>query len=151
MFHHRRQRCTPTAPTNEPKPLAADDLKQRRFKPLQKVAYLCMANCCDSDGSQDALQKCFAKCNQPVERAAQLYQGETQRFQGKVQRCAQSCQDEAQDMMASLGPQAGEDPKAMARVEASLAKCFAKCADSHVGQLKAVAKNTEAQLKDLAR
>jgi len=76
--------------------LHLEDLKQRRFKPLQKVAYQCMAKCCDSDGSQKALQDCFAKCGGPLEQATQLYQAETQRFQQKIQRCASSCQDEAQ-------------------------------------------------------
>ena len=40
-----------------------------------------MAQCCDSDTSKEALQQCFQNCNAPVEKAAQLYQGETERFQ----------------------------------------------------------------------
>lgn len=55
-----------------------------------------MAQCCDGDGSQQALQQCFAKCGGPLEQATQLYQAETQRFQQKVQRCAATCQDDAQ-------------------------------------------------------
>lgn len=81
-----------------------EELKQRRFKPLQKNAYLCMAKCCDGTGSQQELQQCFEKCNQPVQQASQFYQAETQRFQQKVQRCASACQDSAQDMMAGYAP-----------------------------------------------
>ena len=100
---------------------ADEDLKARRFKPLQKQGYLCMAKCCDADGNQEALQQCFARCNQPVEAAGQLYQAETQRFQGRIQRCASACQDTAQDLMQSMGPKAQEDPKQVAKVEAAFA------------------------------
>jgi hypothetical protein len=56
-----------------PSPLnPSDELKQRRFKPLQKAAYMCMAKCCDSDESQEALQQCFAQCNKPVVRVHPL-------------------------------------------------------------------------------
>jgi hypothetical protein len=130
---------------------ADEEIKHRRFKPLQKQGYLCMAKCCDSDATQEALQQCFAKCNLPVEQAGQLYQAETQRFQARIQRCASACQDTAQDLMQSMGPKAQEDPAAVAKVEAAFATCVSKCADEHVALLKGVVKAVDEQLKAIAR
>mmetsp|Transcript_70210 Transcript_70210/g.138024 ORF Transcript_70210/g.138024 Transcript_70210/m.138024 type:complete len:102 (-) Transcript_70210:372-677(-) len=81
---------------------ADDDLTKRRIKPLQKLAYLCMAKCCDSDASKQALQQCMQNCNAPVEHAGKVYQGETQRFQERYQRAGQSCQDAAQDLVRKV-------------------------------------------------
>mmetsp|Transcript_8234 Transcript_8234/g.10682 ORF Transcript_8234/g.10682 Transcript_8234/m.10682 type:complete len:146 (+) Transcript_8234:49-486(+) len=126
-----------------------EDLKQRRFKPLQKAAYLCMAKCCDSNDGQQALQTCFEQCNQPVQKASQLYQGETQRFQQKVQRCAAACQDNAQDLMTGMSAEQQQDPAQMAKMESVFGTCVSKCATDHVAAIKGFSKNLDSALKSI--
>ena len=81
-----------------------DRLDRGHFRPLHKKAYLCMAACYDSRGSQDAIGACADKCGQPIQGVQQVVGNEMNDLQSRVQRCAQSCADDARWVMVIVGP-----------------------------------------------
>ena len=49
--------------------------------PLQKSAYLCMANCSDATQTPQSIERCYKKCQQPVSTADNHVQFTIQNFQ----------------------------------------------------------------------
>uniref|UniRef100_A0A7S2S0Y0 Protein FAM136A n=1 Tax=Rhizochromulina marina TaxID=1034831 RepID=A0A7S2S0Y0_9STRA len=125
-----------------------DDLQPRRIRPITKKAYLCMAKCTDEPGGQEQLQACLQRCGQPLDQAKAAFTGELQRFQSRIQQCAQSCQNDAQDAVRDR-PGIENDPAAMGKVEAKYGKCVASCIDKHISLLPTISKRVDADLKKL--
>ena len=49
--------------------------------PLQKTAYLCMADCSDATRSPQDIERCYKKCQQPIATADNYVQFTIQQFQ----------------------------------------------------------------------
>lgn len=49
--------------------------------PLQKKAYLCMADCSDPTKDPNAIERCYKKCQQPIATADNHVQFTIQQFQ----------------------------------------------------------------------
>ena len=58
-----------------------DELDKQALRPLQKEAYGCMARCCDTAPTQQALQQCTNSCEQRVMAANQIINQAIRDFQ----------------------------------------------------------------------
>ena len=81
-----------------------NSIEQTKLRPLQRQSFMCSANCCDDlTATTETFQRCLQKCNIPVQRANQGVKNELQRFQARIQRQAQECQESARDMQMGGG------------------------------------------------
>mmetsp|Transcript_59619 Transcript_59619/g.98391 ORF Transcript_59619/g.98391 Transcript_59619/m.98391 type:complete len:126 (+) Transcript_59619:1580-1957(+) len=61
--------------------------------PLQKTAYLCMAECSDPNQSPQSIERCYKKCQHAISSADNHVQFTVQNFQRGIQQCDMNCQD----------------------------------------------------------
>mmetsp|Transcript_1177 Transcript_1177/g.956 ORF Transcript_1177/g.956 Transcript_1177/m.956 type:complete len:123 (+) Transcript_1177:176-544(+) len=61
--------------------------------PLQKKAYLCMADCSDPNLTPQSIERCYKKCQQPIATADNHVQFTIGQFQQGIQNCDMNCQD----------------------------------------------------------
>ncbi|KAK3262352.1 hypothetical protein CYMTET_28788 [Cymbomonas tetramitiformis] len=102
-----------------------EDVVNKVMRPLQKEAFLCSAQCCDSNTSVKGFEQCTTACNGRVQQAEQLVTAEIQGFQARLQRCAQRCQDVMQDRAIDVG----NDTRKMQKLQAEGEACIGTCAD----------------------
>ena len=70
-----------------------DSIDKKHLRPMQKKSYLQMASCFDNNSaSQSQLQSCVEKSALSIQNAQNVIQNEMNGFQGRLQRCVQSCQ-----------------------------------------------------------
>ena len=75
-----------------------DTVEKSKIRPLQRESFVCSVTCCDDpDSTQQSFQRCIQKCNINVKRASQAFQHELNRFQNRMQRQTQECQESARD------------------------------------------------------
>ncbi len=70
----------------------------------------------------------------PINAIQNLLNGEINKFQQRLQRCAMDCQDEARDKFPSLET----NQKAMEQATSFATGCVSKCADKHIAMLPAL-------------
>mmetsp|Transcript_15764 Transcript_15764/g.25001 ORF Transcript_15764/g.25001 Transcript_15764/m.25001 type:complete len:121 (-) Transcript_15764:150-512(-) len=63
--------------------------------PMQKTAYLCMAECSDPQQTPQSIERCYKKCQHPIATADNHVQFTIQNFQRGIQQCDNQCQDKA--------------------------------------------------------
>eukprot|EP01084_Bolivina_argentea_P131545 232172_1 len=77
--------------------------------PLQKSAYLCMADCSDPIQTPQSIERCYKKCQHPIATADNHVQFTIQNFQREIQQCDMNCHDKPN--------------------QSEYESCVAKCAD----------------------
>eukprot|EP01084_Bolivina_argentea_P198347 339669_1 len=82
--------------------------------PMQKTAYLCMADCSDPTLSPQAIERCYKKCQHPIATADNHVQFTIQNFQRGIQQCDVECQDKPN--------------------QSEYEQCVSKCADKVLNQ-----------------
>lgn len=60
--------------------------------PLQKTAYLCMADCSDATQTPQSIERCYKNCQHPIATADNHVQFTIQNFQREIQQCDMGCQ-----------------------------------------------------------
>eukprot|EP00483_Globobulimina_turgida_P006542 UN06552 len=60
--------------------------------PLQKSAYLCMADCSDPIQTPQQIEKCYQKCQHSIASADNHVQFTVQNFQRQIEKCDMDCQ-----------------------------------------------------------
>jgi hypothetical protein len=119
----------------------------RKVRPLQRQAYLNMAKCFDSDGSDQVVDNCVERESYGVKVAQQVIQQEMGQFQNRVQRCVQDCEDSTRD---SLGSADMSDPRTQEKAQNMMTKCTAVCVDKHVAMLKSIQGRIESEIDSKA-
>ncbi|CAM9338443.1 unnamed protein product, partial [Phaeothamnion confervicola] len=118
-----------------------ENMERRDLRPLQQRTYSCMAKCYEDKRSPARqVSSCAEQCSMPAQRANEAIGQEMQEFQGRLQRCAMQCQDDAKERLPP-----GADPSD-ARFEAAkqqLESCTVRCIDKHIKQLP----NIEARIQ----
>jgi len=61
--------------------------------PLQKTAYLCMADCSDPTSKPQSIERCYQKCQHHIATADNHVQFTISNFQRGIQQCDMDCQD----------------------------------------------------------
>lgn len=128
---------------------SVDDVMGRfdkeHMRPAQKKTYLCCAGCFDSPSATDSqLSSCLQSCQEPVQYNQQIMQTEMDAFQTRLKRCAETCQDDAQQMVT---PEMQHDVGKMDVVQNSLFNCTKKCVDKSLAQLPNIEKKVVSQLR----
>mmetsp|Transcript_35970 Transcript_35970/g.49935 ORF Transcript_35970/g.49935 Transcript_35970/m.49935 type:complete len:138 (-) Transcript_35970:274-687(-) len=108
-------------------------IEVKLIRPRQKEAFLCNARCCDSAGSHDELDSCIKGCSMKVQQIEKMVNAELSEFQSKLQRCAQRCQESAQDGLYANG--GNPDQRDVERAQAGMEKCVGGCSDQFKGTL----------------
>lgn len=126
----------------------------------QKEAFQCSAKCCEDEHcSQEVLQRCIQSCMRPMVEAEQSLKSEVEQFQvsckhchihiisyttkfcsdvigcvtsvqGRLTRCAQTCEDECRDMVPPNASQQDMD-----KVQRHAERCLMKCADDNISRI----------------
>eukprot|EP00039_Didymoeca_costata_P024797 m.11519 g.11519 ORF g.11519 m.11519 type:complete len:188 (-) comp4466_c0_seq1:23-586(-) len=85
----------------------------------------CGLKCCDDKSlNGQAFQACMEQCQAPMSQISNVAKRELDNLQSRYLRCAQVCQDQANDHFVSSQDQA--------QVENRVADCFTQCTDSHI-------------------
>eukprot|EP00899_Mesostigma_viride_P020861 jgi/Mesvir1/28777/Mv09257-RA.1 len=107
----------------------AEKLDKQLTRPIQKTAYLCAAECCDKVKDSKSLPACFERCNLPLERAQSIINREFNMVQARLQRCAETCRERAQDTLP-----VGKDPTPaqVADAQRLMEACAGSCADEAI-------------------
>ena len=101
------------------------------MRPILRKQFLCSADCVDNSNlDARGVQNCLQACGAQVERVSRGFEGESQRFQQRINICQQECQRVAGDLASTGADQA--------TVQASFDGCVEKCAESGLGQLEAL-------------
>ena len=118
------------------------DLLDRNFlRALQRDGYLCAAKVFENKNwSSEQLTAAVERCQRPTQQLNHFMQQEMQNFQNHVQRCAQDCQDKAQDSLPSSG---NPSEAQIARAQKDMEKCVSRCVDTHVGLLPNISARIE--------
>jgi len=135
-----------------------DQVQRGHLIPLQRVAFLCSASCCDAAakgagagggggaGAMAALQECAARCSLPVQAAQQVAHQAVQDFQARFQNCATRCQDAARESLPAGG--AAPSQKETDRAQATLLSCLDRqCGDEFLGKAGKLRADIEGGLK----
>eukprot|EP01084_Bolivina_argentea_P131547 232174_1 len=85
--------------------------------PLQKSAYLCMAECSDPLQTPQQIEQCYKKCQHSIASADNHVQFTFQNFQRQIQKCDMECQT---DKTSQPSQQQYES-------------CMTKCVDKVIG------------------
>jgi hypothetical protein len=105
-----------------------DYVDKNCIRPIQVKAFQCCAKCSeDKMSSQATLQNCLQNCMRPVAESEDKIKQEIENFQGRLTRCAQSCQDRITDSLPA-NPSQGDRERATKEAET----CLLKCADEHI-------------------
>ncbi|KAI9916494.1 hypothetical protein PsorP6_017989 [Peronosclerospora sorghi] len=119
----------------------ADRLDRTMLRAIQRDGYVCAANVFENTNwSSDQLAAAVERCQQPVQQLHELLQLELQKFQTRVQRCAEDCKDKAQD---SLPTSANPSDAQIARAQKGMEQCVGRCVDSHVSLLPTISARIE--------
>ena len=109
-------------------------LDKERLRPLQKNTYLKMATCLDNtSASQDQVQRCLEHQQIFLQNAQQVMQGEMGKFQERLQRCAQTCQDEVSH---ELTPNMDRASPKFLGIEKKVNACMGTCVERHIDLLQ---------------
>eukprot|EP01033_Poteriospumella_lacustris_P018172 gene18172-13047_t len=74
-----------------------DKIDRTKLRPLQRNAHLKIADCYGmKNASADEVQRCVQVNSQMMQQIDQIVNGEIQNFQNRLQRCANTCQDDFQ-------------------------------------------------------
>ncbi|KAK9810820.1 hypothetical protein WJX73_009856 [Symbiochloris irregularis] len=109
---------------------ALESISKTDIVPLAKAGYLCCARCCDKPYSPEDFKTCLLRCQAPAQAAEKIVQQSVTEFQGRLQRCASRCQDEAKE---SLPANPGEH--SFDKAQKILEKCIGNCAMEYRGQV----------------
>ncbi|EDO34117.1 predicted protein [Nematostella vectensis] len=105
-----------------------ESLEQHQLRPIQHKSHLCAAKCCDNQSASKAsVQQCMTRCFQPLQDIQKFMETELQRFQGRLSRCAQQCQDDIQDKVDTNTSQSD-----MNKYQEQLEKCVEKCCNDSI-------------------
>ena len=87
----------------------------------------------NTDASQDQVQRCLETQQVFLQNAQVVMQNEMQRFQERLNRCAQTCQDEVSDQ---LTPNMDRTSSKYLNIEKKVNGCMGVCVDKHIVMLK---------------
>ncbi|KAG7386346.1 hypothetical protein PHYPSEUDO_000381 [Phytophthora pseudosyringae] len=118
-----------------------DRLDRTLLRGLQRDGYLCAAQVFENRSwSSEQLAAAVERCQMPTQQLNQFMQQEMQNFQSRIQRCAQDCQDKAQDALPAGG---SPSESQLARAQKDMDKCVGRCVDAHVSLLPNVSSRIE--------
>jgi Eukaryotic protein of unknown function (DUF842) len=115
---------------------AMDNIERNHMRPLQRNAFLCMANCfTNKHHSHEQVVNCQQNCSAPIQNAQQVVEQEIGTLQERLQRGLMQCRDAARDMVP---PKAKETDPAVAAAQRAMDDCAVKCIHAHTGMVKQV-------------
>ena len=134
---------------------AVDRLDVQHLRPRQKRAFQCSAACCDGARGREEFQvrsrsptrpgpaadtiaapfgrrqACLQRCTEPVLKGERAVTAGMGRMQEHLTRCTGRCEDLARQALP-----AGAGESQIARAQAQLEACVAKCAAEQAGQVR---------------
>jgi len=122
-----------------------EKIDRSHLRPMRRESFLCCAKCCESDSSNEELQRCVQSCQAKTAAVENMLSQELEGFQARIQRCAMSCSDKAQDQVP--GDPSKHAPDLMARLQKEAEACANKCVDEHVKSLSKINDRVVAQIK----
>jgi GTP cyclohydrolase III len=115
-------------------------LEREKLRPLQRNAYLKIAECYSSkSGSAEEVDRCANRYNNVLAQAQNVVNSQLQEFQTRLQRCANPCSD---DFQVAVSSTANNHPSEA--TQRALVKCISQCADrsvTSIGQLQSKLEN----------
>lgn len=97
---------------------------------------------------------CSQRYSQPLQQGQNVLNQEMQSFQQRLQRCVQSCQDDAhvaQQPQTSSSWFFGGGSSSQQSSEHKMIGCMHTCADKHIAQLQQIKSKVAKDLDDLAK
>mmetsp|Transcript_34663 Transcript_34663/g.109472 ORF Transcript_34663/g.109472 Transcript_34663/m.109472 type:complete len:151 (+) Transcript_34663:25-477(+) len=115
---------------------------EKRMRPMQKDAFLCSANCCDTASGPEEMQTCIQSCTEKVQKFEQIMTQSLGHFQGMLQGCATDCQ---QNAVRGLSENSSE--KDIAKAQEGMIGCIGNCADHFGKQVPNLVKGIDESLR----
>lgn len=117
-------------------------IEVNKIRPIQRDAYLKMAECYNSGtSSSESIERCAFQASQPSKYIQQIVENEMSQLNGRLQRCGMSCQDEVRDKYTTMNSDA----------EKAMKNCLNSCADKHIAMLKSIKYNIESKIDEATR
>ncbi|KAL3683811.1 hypothetical protein R1sor_001833 [Riccia sorocarpa] len=108
---------------------------------LQRSFYECGLNCFNNKkASQNEVQSCLNKCQQPLQRAQMVVDNELNRFQERLERSFMVCRDKVE----SYDGTPADDQTKLKQMES----CMELSLQEHVKVLPRLASNIQAQISE---
>jgi hypothetical protein len=122
-------------------------LDKSKLRPLQRNAHLKIADCYGmKNASSDEVQRCVQINSQIMQQIDQIVNGEIQNFQNRVQRCANTCQDDFQS--DNYNNKSGVPTESSQK---KLIGCFTSCVDKSISTIKPMQSKLEGDIDSLTR
>lgn len=118
---------------------------------MTRQTYLRLAECHNNNSaSTEEIARCAQRYSQPLQQGQNVLNAEMQAFQERLQRCVQSCQDDAQvsQTQSSFSWLGGGSQQSSER---KMITCVNTCADKHLAQLQQIKIKVGKDLDDLAK
>lgn len=114
-----------------------DDLDRSYLRKMQIDTHKCAITCCQNDsyGLED-VQNCMRNCEHNLQEVNVYIQNELQRFENRLQRCVQDCND---SIKSKLGPNPTDDDVNKYRTEFEV--CATKCVNTYCDLLPELERN----------
>ena len=101
------------------------DLDSTVLRKIQQQTFQCSADCCVSkSATSEEVATCVENCSLKFRKAQNYITNELTGFQGRLERCALTCQDSIRDKMT-----ADTTDQQMKKLEGQFDQCVVKCAD----------------------
>ncbi|XP_050426491.1 protein FAM136A-like [Adelges cooleyi] len=105
---------------------ALNDIDKKCLRKLQIQMHQCSIDCCkDTSININSLKVCVDNCAKDVVSSQNYLQNEFSKWQHRIQRCVQDCQDTISDNMTG-NPSESQISKYTKEAEACMSRCFTK-------------------------
>merc|ERR1712241_1157966 len=105
-----------------------ENIERERLRPLLRKTHLDCAKCYENkSATKEQVERCMQTSFQPAQNVQQAISNELSSFQQRISRCANQCQDEAQDQVSGTS-----SPQDVAQAQTQLDGCVSNCCDKHI-------------------
>uniref|UniRef100_U5EWL8 Hipothetical protein n=1 Tax=Corethrella appendiculata TaxID=1370023 RepID=U5EWL8_9DIPT len=119
-----------------------EEVDKTLLRKMQADMHYCAAKCCDNEqASLESVHRCIDRCSQPVNQAQEYVQKELEQFQGRLQRCVMSCNDDVKDKMPVKPTE-----EQISKYTGIFERCAVQCVDKHVDLLPSMFKTIKSVL-----
>ncbi|XP_050529589.1 protein FAM136A-like [Daktulosphaira vitifoliae] len=106
-----------------------NDIDKKCLRKLQIQMHQCSIDCCkDNSKNIESLGKCVDSCSKEVAQSRNYIQNEFSKWQQRIQRCIQDCQDSVTDKIQG-NPSEAQISKYTKEAEACASRCISKHID----------------------
>eukprot|EP00808_Paulinella_micropora_P028120 g61789.t1 len=127
-----------------------DMVQRQELRLLQRKTYQAAWDCTENESlSPEQLQQCVSQAHNGLQEGQRVVTLENERFQFRLRRCMENCQDSMQDKVAESGPQIGFDQGN--KLELEFNQCVGACYEAQIKNVGPMIGRIRAGLQRLLR